>query len=89
MNKKMYSFRLNKNLIDNAKKIAKKMDISLSLFISCLIKEKINSLNSKTGDSDLIKFGETVPQILREIVMEIKGLRSDLNKSFKKIRGGI
>jgi len=42
----MYSFRLNKDLVDNAKKIAKNMDISLSLFISCLIKEKISNLNS-------------------------------------------
>lgn len=37
----MYSFRLNKDLVDSTKKIAKEMGISLSLFISCLLKEKV------------------------------------------------
>jgi hypothetical protein len=79
----MYSFRLNKNLVDNAKKIAKNMDISLSLFISCLIKERISNLNSGNNDKSFFVSSELTPQILREIVSEIKELRSDLKKSLK------
>lgn len=84
MAKKMYSFRLNKNLIDKAKKIAKGMDVSLSFFISYLIKEKISSLNSKNGGRSLFNDGNSSGQILNEIAAEIKGLREDLSKSTRK-----
>lgn len=88
MNKKMYSFRLNKDLVDSTKEIAREMGISLSLFISCLLKEKVSHLNSgRKGskmDNNFIISNEPAPQILREIATEIKKLRSDL-KSFLKI----
>ncbi|HEY4662535.1 MAG TPA: hypothetical protein VIH07_02535 [Candidatus Humimicrobiaceae bacterium] len=88
MNKKMYSFRLNKDLVDSSKEIAREMGISLSLFISCLLKEKVSHLNSAKEDSGMdnnfIIPNELAPQILREIVSEIKKLRSDL-KNFLKI----
>ncbi len=84
MTKKMYSFRFNKNLIDDAKKIAKKMDVSLSFFISYLIKEKIDSLNSKSGGRILFNADNNSGQILNEIAAEIKGLREDLGKSTRK-----
>ncbi len=87
MNKKMYSFRLSKDLVDSAKEIAREMGISLSLFISCLLKEKLSHLNfgEKAGkmDSNFIISNEPTPQILREIVSEIKKLRSDLKKILK------
>ena len=83
MTKKMYSFRLNKELMDNAKKVAEDMDISLSLFVSCLIKEKISNLKSGNNDKSFFISNELTPQILREIVSEIKELRSDLKKSLK------
>ncbi|MFA5015126.1 MAG: hypothetical protein WC549_06255 [Actinomycetota bacterium] len=87
MNKKMYSFRLNKDLVDSTKEIAREMGISLSLFISCLLKEKVSHLNSLKEnnkiDNNFIIPDESAPQILREIVSEIKKLRSDL-KSFLK-----
>ncbi|MCJ7727797.1 MAG: hypothetical protein MUO96_04035 [Actinobacteria bacterium] len=83
MTKKMYSFRLNKDLVDKAKKIAENIDISLSLFISCLIKEKISNLKSGNNDKSFFISNELTPQILREIVSEIKELRSDLKKSLK------
>jgi len=79
----MYSFRLNKELMDNAKKVAEDMDISLSLFVSCLIKEKISNLKSGNNDKSFFISNEPTPQILREIVSEIKELRSDLKKSLK------
>ena len=88
MNKKMYSFRLNKDLVESTKEIASEMGISLSLFISCLLKERVSHLNSAKEDSrmdnNFIIPGELTPQILREIVSEIKKLRSDL-KNFLKI----
>ncbi len=88
MNKKMYSFRLNKDLVDRSKEIAREMGISLSLFISCLLKEKVSHLNSAKEDSrmdnNFIIPNELAPQILREIVSEIKKLRSDL-KNFLKM----
>lgn len=88
MNKKMYSFRLNKDLVDSSKEIAREMGISLSLFISCLLKEKVSHLNSgkkdNKMDNNFIISNELAPQILREIVSEIKKLRSDL-KNFLKI----
>ncbi len=84
----MYSFRLNKDLVDSSKELAKEMGISLSLFISCLLKEKVNHLNSEKKDCNMdnnfIISNEFTPQILREIVSEIKKLRSDL-KNFLKI----
>jgi len=84
----MYSFRLNKDLVDSTKEIAREMGISLSLFISCLLKERVSHLNSAKEDSrmdnNFIIPGELTPQILREIVSEIKKLRSDL-KNFLKI----
>ena len=84
----MYSFRLNKDLVDSTKEIAREMGISLSLFISCLLKEKVSHLNSgRKGskmDNNFIIPNEPAPQILREIATEIKKLRSDL-KSFLKI----
>ncbi len=80
----MYSFRFKKDLMDDAKKIAKKMDISLSFFISYLIKEKISSLNSKNGGRSLFNAGNNSGQILNEIAAEIKGLREDLSKLTKK-----
>jgi hypothetical protein len=83
MNKKMYSFRLNKDLISRAKKIAKEMDISLSLFINCLIKEKVSNLKSGNRDKSFFMSNELAPQILREIVSEIKELRLDLKKNLK------
>ncbi len=88
MNKKMYSFRLSKDLVDSTKEIAREMGISLSLFISCLLKERVSHLNSAKEDSridnNFIIPGELNTQILREIVSEIKKLRSDL-KNFLKI----
>ncbi len=83
MTKKMYSFRLNKNLIENARKIAEKMDISLSLFISFLLKEKVDGLNSVNIGGISIGNGDDTTKILREIAMEIKELRIDLNKCYK------
>jgi len=83
MTKKMYSFRLNKNLIDNARKIAEKMDISLSLFISFLLREKVDGMNSINMGGVSNSNEEDTVNILREIAMEIKGLRMDLNKCYK------
>ena len=39
----MYSFRINKKIIDKAKKEAKKLSISTVAFIRCAILEKINN----------------------------------------------
>lgn len=84
----MYSFRLNKDLVDSSKEVAKEMGISLSLFISCLLKEKLSHLNSIKSNSQMgnnfIIPDEPALQILREVVLEIKKLRSDL-KSFLKV----
>lgn len=84
MTKKMYSFRFSENLIKDAKKIAKEMDVSLSFFISYLIKEKIDSLNSKKGNGSLFEPGDNANKILSKIASEIEGLRAGLNKSSKK-----
>ncbi len=78
MIKRMYSFRLNKSLMDEAKSIAAKMDISLSFFITCLIKEKI-----KKGNNLFLVTDDGKIKLLHEIASEIKNLRSDL-KSFLK-----
>ncbi|MEA2016637.1 MAG: hypothetical protein U9O59_08080 [Actinomycetota bacterium] len=83
MAKKMYSFRLNKNLIDNARKIAEKMDISLSMFISFLLREKVGGMNSINVGGISINGGEDNTRILREIAREIRELRIDLNKCYK------
>ena len=90
MNKKMYSFRLNKDLVDSTKEVAREMGISLSLFISCLLREKVSHLNSSKedirADNNFIIPDESVHQILQEIVTEIKKLRSDLKDYLKKSR---
>jgi len=44
-NKIMYSFRINKEIIDKAKKEAKKLSISTAAFIRQAILEKINNQN--------------------------------------------
>lgn len=41
----MYSFRIDKEMIDKAKKEAKKLSISTAAFIRCAILEKINNQN--------------------------------------------
>ena len=74
----MYSFRLNKSLMDEAKSIAAKMDISLSFFITCLIKEKIKKRNNFFTVTDDGKI-----KLLYEIASEIKNLRSDLKNLLK------
>jgi len=75
----MYSFRLNKDLMNNAKRVAKGMDISLSFFISYLIREKINSLDSKQNSNIHILDINKV-EILSEIASEIKKLRLELKR---------
>jgi len=82
----MYSFRLNKGLMDNAKIIAEKMGISLSFFISCLIKEKISNLNSENKDIDFFTSSSGNAEILCEIASEIKNLRFDLINLLKNKR---
>ena len=82
----MYSFRLNKDLMDNAKKIAENMDISLSFFIRCLIKEKISNLNSENKDKDFFISSSGNAEILYEIASEIKNLRFDLINLLKNKR---
>jgi antitoxin component of RelBE/YafQ-DinJ toxin-antitoxin module len=84
MTKKMYSFRFDENLIDSAKKIAKKMGVSLSFFISYLIKEKIENTGPGKGRINLFNSGDDTARILNKIASEIKGLRVDINKSLKK-----
>jgi len=79
MEKKMYSFRLNKDLMNNAKRVAKGMDISLSFFISYLIREKINSLDFKQNSNIHILDINKV-EILSEIASEIKKLRLELKR---------
>ena len=84
MNKKMYSFRLNKDLIDKAKIVAKEMDITLSLLISYSIKEKLNSLKN---DDNLGQFTITNKNNLgnlETIAKEIEKLRLDLKSIFGK-----
>ena len=75
----MYSFRLNKDLMNNAKRVAKGMDISLSFFISYLIREKINSLDFKQNSNIHILDINKV-EILSEIASEIKKLRLELKR---------
>ena len=80
----MYSFRLNEDLIDKAKIVANKMDVSLSLFISYAVREKLDSLK---GEEDSIQFfvaGKKSNDSLKAIVEEIKKIRLVLNKIFKK-----
>jgi antitoxin component of RelBE/YafQ-DinJ toxin-antitoxin module len=83
MTKKMYSFRLNKNLIDNARKIAEEMDISLSLFISFLLREKVEGDNSIGTGGLFVESRDDNTKILREIASEIRELRVDLNRCYK------
>jgi len=83
MTKKMYSFRLNKNLIDNARKIAEKMDISLSLFISFLLREKVDGDSSIGTGGMIFESRDDNTEILREIAREIRELRIDLSRFYK------
>ena len=78
MTTKMYSFRLDKELMDSAKKIAGKMDISLSFFIRYILKEKIEK-----GVKGFFNCRDERVKVLREISQEIKKLRSDLKSLLK------
>ncbi len=78
MTTKMYSFRLNKELMDSAKKIAGKMDMSLSFFIRYLLKE-----NFEKGNKAFLTYRDEKVKVLREISSEIKKLRSDLRSLLK------
>lgn len=78
MTNKMYSFRLDKELMNNAKEAAGKMDMSLSLFIRHMIREKLGKVN-KTS----FLFQDEKEKALQEISSEIKKLRSDLKDLFK------
>lgn len=82
MTKKMYSFRFNEDLMKDAKKAARNMGVSLSFFVSYLIKEKINNLNSGSEGVGLFNGDDTI-KILNKIALEIEGLRVDLNKMIK------
>jgi len=73
MNTRMYSFRLNKELMDRAKEASGKKGISLSFFIRCLIREKLGK-ESKV----FFPLYDDEVKVLREISTEIKKLRSDL-----------
>ncbi len=73
MANKMYSFRLDKELMDSAKEAAGKMDMSLSLFIRRMVREKLGKVN-KTS----FLFRDEKEKALQEISSEIKKLRSDL-----------
>lgn len=84
MTKKMYSFRFDENLIESAKKAAKKMGVSLSFFISHLIKEKTENAGSGRGRISLFNSGNDTARVLNKIASGIEGLRADINKSFKK-----
>ena len=64
--------------MDSAKKIAGKMDMSLSFFIRCLIKEKLEK-----EDKAFFTCFNNGFEILREIATEIKNLRFDLKCLFK------
>jgi methyl-accepting chemotaxis protein len=78
----MYSFRFNEDLMKDAKKAARNMGVSLSFFVSYLIKEKINNLNSGSEGVGLFNGDDTI-KILNKIALEIEGLRVDLNKMIK------
>ncbi len=84
MKKKMYSFRLNKDLIDKAKIVAKKMDITLSLLISYSIKEKLNSLKNDDNSGQFTITNKNSIGNLETIAKEIKKLRLDLKSIFGK-----
>jgi hypothetical protein len=83
MTKKMYSFRFNEDLMKDAKKAARNMGVSLSFFVSYLIKEKINNLNSGSEGVGLFNGDDDTIKILNKIALEIEGLRVDLNKVIK------
>jgi len=84
MKKKMYSFRLNKDLIDKAKIVAKKMDITLSLLISYSIKEKLNSLKNDDNSGQFTITNKNNLGNLETIAKEIEKLRLDLKSIFGK-----
>ena len=78
MTTKMYSFRLDKELMDSAKKIAGKMDMSLSFFIRYILREKFEN-----GSTAFFNCRDERVKVLREISQEIKKLRSDLKSLLK------
>ena len=78
MTTKMYSFRLDKELMDSAKKIAGKMDMSLSFFIRYILREKFEK-----GSTTFFNCRDERVKVLREISQEIKKLRSDLKNLLK------
>ena len=80
----MYSFRLNKDLIDKAKIVAKKMDITLSLLISYSIKEKLNSLKNDDNSGQFTITNKNNLGNLETIAKEIEKLRLDLKSIFGK-----
>jgi len=80
----MYSFRLDQNLINLAKKAASKMDISLSSFISYSIKEKLNSIGIGNNQDCYSIVNRNSTNNLKEIAEEIRKLRSDLRKIFEE-----
>jgi antitoxin component of RelBE/YafQ-DinJ toxin-antitoxin module len=78
MTDRMYSFRLNEELLDSAKEAASKMDMSLSFFIRRLLREKLGEVDKRT-----FLFQDEKVRVLQEISSEIKKLRSDLKGLFK------
>jgi antitoxin component of RelBE/YafQ-DinJ toxin-antitoxin module len=78
MTNKMYSFRIDKELMDRAKRAAGEMDMSLSFFIRSLIRER---LGKATKTSFL--FQDEKIKALHEVSYEIRKLRSDLKGLFK------
>ncbi len=86
MKKKMYSFRLSEDLVNRAKEVAKEMDISLSLLLSCSVKEKLNSLKNEDKSSNFFVTRRDSREGLDTIAEEIKQLRLDLNRILKSIK---
>jgi hypothetical protein len=74
----MYSFRIDKNLMDRAKEAAGKMDMSLSFFVRSLIREKLGKV-SKTS----FLFQDERVKALQEVSYEIRKLRTDLRSLLK------
>lgn len=78
MTTKMFSFRIDKELMDRAKEAAGKMDMSLSFFIRGLIRERLEKV-TKTS----FFFQDEKIKAINEISYEIRKLRSDLKGLFK------
>ncbi|MGM0366664.1 MAG: hypothetical protein ACQEP5_09045 [Actinomycetota bacterium] len=68
MPKKMHSFRLDGNLVREAKETAEKLSISLSALVSLALREKINNAKGKNNP-------------LEKIAGELKLLRDYFEKS--------